>query len=466
MRTLHDRFVSSLRLIGVVIGLAGLPLSGHAASSVKDPVEALQQTVLDNGLTVLTLEDHATPVVAFQMWVKAGSRDESFHTGIAHLFEHMMFKGSKNIGPEEHARLVGSRGGRINAFTSRDVTVYHEDVTSESLPLVIDLEAERLAHLDISQATLDKEREVVLEERRLRVEDSPGGLAFEALAALTWVAHPYRWPVIGWRSDVEAVTVEACREFFDTYYSANNVVLVVVGDFDTAETLERIERAFGGIEPAEFIPRNPTTVTEQRGERRATIRDDVRIPLLYAAWHAPASGHPDGEALDVASQILSGGRSSRLYRQLVYETEQALYAEGGYWEFKDAGMFFAVAGVRPGVSIDDLEAAFFAEIDRIGDEGVTEQEVAKAKRQLEVSLVKGLDTSHALADRIGRDTVNFGRVRTLDERLAAIQAVTAADVQRVVAQYLVAEKRNVVQLIMAPPEPDTAASEPAVERGL
>jgi predicted Zn-dependent peptidase len=364
--------------------------------------------------------------------------------------------------------LVGSRGGRINAFTSRDVTVYHEDVTSESLPLVIDLEAERLGHLDISESTLQSEREVVLEERRLRVEDSPGGLAFEALAALTWKAHPYRWPVIGWRSDIEAVTVEACRDFFDTYYSANNIVLVIVGDFDTQETLSQVERAFGGIAAADSIPRNPTTVLDQQGERRSTIVDDVRIPLLYAAWHAPGSGHPDAEALDVTSQILSGGRSSRLYRELVYESEQALYAEGGYWEFKDAGMFFAVAGVRPGVSIDDVEAAFFAEIDKIREEGVTVQEVAKAKRQLEVSLVKGLDTSHALADRIGRETVFFGSVRTLEERLEAIQAVTAEDVKRVVAKYLVQEKRNVVQLIMAPPEPVLAApaNGTAVEGGL
>jgi predicted Zn-dependent peptidase len=363
----------------------------------------------------------------------------------------MMFKGSKNLGPEEHARLIGARGGRINAFTSRDITVYHEDVTAESLPLVIDLEAERVANLDISESTLESERQVVLEERRLRLEDSPSGLAFEALAALLWKAHPYRWPVIGWRSDIENVTVEACREFFDTYYSANNIVIVVVGDFDTAETLARIERAFGGLEPAEVIPRNPTSVVEQKGERRATIQHNVRIPLLYAAWHAPKSGHPDGEALDVTSQILSGGRSSRLYRQLVYESEQALYAQGGYYEFKDAGLFFAVAGVRPGVAIDALESDLFAEIDRIRDEGVTEQEVAKAKRQLEVSLVGGLGTAHALANRIGLDTVFFGRVRTLQEQLDAIQAVTPEDVQRVVRQYLVKERRSVVQVIMPPP---------------
>jgi predicted Zn-dependent peptidase len=351
------------------------------------------------------------------------------------------------MGPEEHARLFGARGGRINAFTSNDVTVYHEDVTAESLPLVIDLEAERIRNLDISQATLDSEREVVLEERRMRVEDSPGGLAFEALAALSWPAHPYHWPVIGWRADVEAVTVEACRTFFDTYYSPNNIVLVIVGDFDTAETLAQVERAFGGLKPAPRIPRNPGKVVEQRGERRATIEYEVQIPLLYAAWHAPASGDPDGDALDVTSQILSGGRSSRLYRELVYTSEQALYAEGGYWELQEAGLFFAVAGVRPGVSIETVEAAFFGQIDAIRESGVTPQEVEKAKRQLEVNLVEGLSTSHALADRVGRETVFFGRVRSLQERLDAIAAVTPEDVQRVVAKYLTVQRRNVVHVV-------------------
>lgn len=436
-------------LLVVALGMAGLARPA-VAMTLEDPVERLQTTVLENGLTILTLEDHSTPAVAFQMWVKAGSRDESFHTGIAHLFEHMMFKGSKHIGPEEHARLIAARGGRINAYTTRDVTVYHEDVTAEALPLVIDLEAERLAHLDIDEETLESEREVVIEERRMRIDDSPNGLAFEALAVLTFQGHPYAWPVIGWRADLEAVTVAACHRFFDTYYAPNNIVLVIVGDFDTAEAIERIERAFGDLEPASEIPRNPGRVVEQRGERRAIIRYDVRVPLLYAAWPAPATGHPDSHALDVTSQILSAGRSSRLYRSLVYESEQALYAQGGYWELQDAGLFFAVAGVRPGVSVDTVEQSFFAEIDRIKVEGVTAEEVAKAKRQLEVSLVDGLSTAHALAARVGQETIAFGRVRPIEERLAAIRAVTPEDVQRVVRTYLQRPQRSVVHVV--PPE--------------
>lgn len=439
-------------LIPVLAAFLATAPSVVAAPDFADPAENVRVTTLTNGLTVLTLEDHATPVVSFQMWVKAGSRDESRYTGIAHLFEHMMFRGSENIGPEEHARLVNARGGQLNAYTSRDVTVYFEDVTSESLPLIIDLEAERVKNLDISAEILDTERQVVLEERQLRTEDNPNGRIFEALTSLVWTAHPYRWPVIGWRSDVEKVTVEACQEFFDSYYAPNNLVLVVVGDFETEPTLARIEQRFGALEPAAVVPRNPTEEPEQRGERRQTVYFDVVSPLLAAAWHAPPTGHEDSAALDVASFILSEGRSSRLYRKLVYEEQAALYAQGGYWEMQDAGLFYALAGVRPGASIEEVESLFFAEVARIGQEGVTEDEVAKAKRQLEVAMVDGMVTNHDLASRIGQDQVAFGRIRPLAERLEEIQSVTAEDVQRVVKKYLVDEKRSVVHLVAPPSE--------------
>ncbi len=448
-------------LVAAMLGLAPVAWSGSpsvsASSSVRDLTEDLHEIRLQNGLRVVLLEDHRTPVVAFQIWVDAGSSDESFYTGIAHLFEHMMFKGSKNIAPEVHAQLINERGGRINAYTTRDVTVYHEDVTAESLPLVIDLEAERFLNLAITDETLQSEREVVLEERRLRTEDTPDGRGFEALMALVWQAHPYRWPVIGWRSDVEKVGVEECQDFFDTYYAANNLTVVIVGDFETEATLARIRRVFGRLKPAAKLPRNPTTVVEQRGERRSSVFFDARIPLLFAGWHAPPSGHPDGEALDIASEILSGGRSSRLYRSLVYEQEKALYAHGGYMELRDAGMFYAIAGARPATTLDELEELFMAEIDRVAREGVSVAELAKAKRQLEVGLVNRFTTNHAQASRIGREIVAFGRVRPLGERLAAIRRVGRGDVQRVVQTYLKRESRSIIHV--GSPPPDVAAAE-------
>jgi zinc protease len=437
-------------LLAALLLLVGAPAGASDSASVEDPADRMVRTDLPNGLTVLTLEDHTTPVVSFQMWVKVGSRDESRYTGLAHLFEHMMFKGSKNIAPEQHARLVNARGGRLNAFTSRDFTVYFQDVTSENLPLVIELEAERVAHLDISEKTLTSEREVVLEERRMRTEDQPSGRAIEALLATTFTAHPYRWPVIGWRSDIESATVEACRAFFDAYYAPNNIVIAIAGDFDGEEALKLIRRTFGRLEPAE-IPRNPTLEPEQRGERRVRVGFEVRSPVLAAAWHAPPTGHSDAEALDVLTQILSGGRSSRLYRKLVYEGQQALSASGGYWELNDAGVFYAFADVRPDASIERVESLLMGEIDRVRREPVSQDELRKAKRQIEVAFVNGLATTHALASRIGREVATFGRVRPLEERLASLQAVSAEDVQRVARTYLREDKRNVVWVV-PPPE--------------
>jgi predicted Zn-dependent peptidase len=433
--------------------LVALLFSAGRAPALEDPAERTRVTELDNGLVVLTLEDATTPVVSFQMFVKVGSRDEAGHTGLAHLFEHMMFKGSDNIGPEEHARLIQARGGTINAFTSRDYTVYFEDVTAETLPLVIDLEHERVAHLDISENTLESERQVVLEERRLRTEDSPMGRAYEALLALTWQAHPYRWPVIGWRSDVEHATVDTCRQFFDTFYAPNNLVIAIVGDFETEPTLAHIERTFGTLAPVAHIPRNPTVEPEQQGERRSIVHFDVRSPILAAAWHAPPSGHEDGEALDVASQVLSDGRSSRLYKSLVYEAQQALSAQGGYWELADSGVFLAIASVRPDAQIERVESLFFAAIERLKNDLVSDRELSKAKRQLEVGLVNGLATNHALASRLGGEYVTFGRIRPLEERLSRIQSVTAEDVQRVVRKYLLEDQRSVVHIIAPPGAP-------------
>jgi predicted Zn-dependent peptidase len=413
----------------------------------EDPAARTVTTTLGNGLTVLTLEDHTTPVVSFQVWVKAGSRDEGHYTGIAHLFEHMMFKGTRRLAPEEFTNLVEGRGGRLNAWTSQDVTAYYEDVSPDALPLVIDLEAERMANLELTEELLESERQVVLEERRMRSEDDPEGRALEALLGLTFQAHPYRRPVIGWRSDIEQVTVAACREFHRTYYAPNNLVISIAGDFDTATALARIRSRFGRMSPAAVIPRSPTKEPEQRGERRATVQFEVRGPTVAAAWQAPATGHPDGPALDVLGEILSSGRSSRLYRRLVNDEAVALSAGGGYWELHDGGLFYALVSVRPDSSADRAEAILFEEIERLRRAAPSAAELAKAKRQLEVDQVEGLRTAHALGSRVARDHVALGRIRPLEEVLGAIQQVTAEDVKRVASGYLSPSRRNVVRVV-------------------
>jgi predicted Zn-dependent peptidase len=443
------------------IAIVALLAAGEvlANSTIDDSALRTRQTKLDNGLTVLTLEDHTTPVVALQMWVRVGSSDETRVTGLAHLFEHMMFKGSKNLPPEKHGQIIQSRGGRTNAYTSPDVTVYTTEVPSEALPLVIALEAERLANLDISEKNLESEREVVLEERRMRTEDRPGGRAREALYALTFQALPYRWPVIGWRSDLETARIEDCREFFSTFYVPNNIVIAIVGDFDEEAALEQIRESFGVLAPGAEIPRSRTLEPKQSGVRRARVHFDVRAPVLVTAWRTPAVGHPDAEALDVAGEILSGGRSSRTYRRLIHEEQIALSAHSGNSELADAGIFGTYASVRPGESIDRVEASFLEEIVRLRDEPVTAEELDKAKRQLEVSMVHQLTTNSAIASRIGYDVTILGAIRPLEDRLAAIQAVDAADVQRVAQTYLTDEGQNIVHVVPPPDSTETKAGD-------
>ena len=438
------------RALAAAATIACLAASASAAPDIDDPALRTQITKLDNGLTVLLLPDATTPGVSFQIWARVGSKDETGYTGLAHLFEHMMFRGTDRLPPESHERLIEARGGRVNAYTTADTTVFYEDVAPDSLPLVIALEAERLHGLKITEETLASERQVVLEERRMRTEDQPDGRAFEAMLALAFQAHPYRVPTIGWRSDIEKVTVEACRDFFHTYYAPNNLVIAVAGSFDAADTLARIKRAFGSLEPVSVIPRSPTKEPEQRGERRAVVHFDTRAPLFAAVWHAPKTGDPDAEALDVTSLVLSGGRSSRLYRKLVYDEQQALGAQGGYWELQEAGLFFAFASVRPDGDIEKVERLFLGEIDKLAREQVPAAELAKAKRQIEVDLLSGMETANEMAARIGGEYVSFGRIRPVEERLRAYRAVTAEDVQRVVRTYLRDDQRSVVH-VMRPP---------------
>ncbi|MDH3686641.1 MAG: insulinase family protein [Myxococcales bacterium] len=436
-----------------IVFLVACTVCGSAnAESYDDPAARTRLTEFENGLRVLTLVDRTSPIVSFQSWVDVGSGDEGRFTGLAHLFEHMMFRGTENVPGDLRDRLLRERGSRGNAFTSNDFTVYFEDVSAEHLPLVIELEADRLANLIISPEVLDTERQVVLEERRFRTEDNPQGRLVEALLALSFVAHPYRRPTVGWMSDVEQVQVEQCVEFFDEYYVPGNIVVSIAGDFDEEATLGLLRRHLGRLPAAPKPARNPTLEPPQQGERRAQAHASVRGPLLGAAWHAPASGHADAEPLDLLSAILSAGFSSRLNRRLVYEEQEALYAYGGYWELKRAGLFYAAAGVRPGHSIERVEALIYEEIARLANEPPTPAELDRAKRQLEVALVSGLGTNHALASRNAEELLTFGRIRSLDERLQAFAAVTAEDVSRVARTYLTPEGRSVVHVVPAPEE--------------
>jgi predicted Zn-dependent peptidase len=441
----------ALRLLALAVTLSCVAAlaAEDAPAEFDDPALRTRITQLANGLSLLTLEDHATPVVSLQVWVKVGSGDENRFTGIAHLFEHMMFLGSKNLarlGPEAYTKLVEERGGRINAYTSRDVTVYFEDVAPEHLPLMIALEGERFANLEVTEEALKAERQVVIEERRLRSENDPDGIAFESAMALAYQAHPYRVPTVGWMSDLEKVTAADCQAFFDTYYAANNLVIAIAGNFDTGEAIALVEKHFGGLRSAPSIPRNPQEEPVQNGERRAVEHFSVRAPILLSAYQAPSTHGEDTDALDIAAGILAGGRTSRLQRALVDEARLALEPSAFFWELQRAGVFMAGATLVPGADVAAAEKIVHDEIAKLAVAPPSDEEVRRARRALEVQWIRGQGSAHALASRVAQDYVAYGRIEPLAEKLAALRAVTPADVQRVAGQYLAPQRRNVVQV--------------------
>ncbi|HEY1334126.1 MAG TPA: pitrilysin family protein, partial [Myxococcaceae bacterium] len=280
----------------------------------------VQEARLPNGLRVRMVPDHDAPVVSLYTFFQVGSRNERPGiTGISHLFEHMMFNGAKKYGPKEFDEVLESNGGRSNAYTTHDVTVYYEDFAAEALDTVLDLESDRMRSLTIDDRSLKSEREVVKEERRLRVDNEPAGLMDEALHALLFEAHPYRWPVIGWMGDIEAIRREDCEAYFRTFYAPNNATLWVAGDFEPQRLLRAIRKAYGDIPRGPAVPGVVNSEPPQRGERRAELRHPSRAPSLVVAYRGPPVVDPDTLTLDVLQFILGVGEGSRLQRSLVYE---------------------------------------------------------------------------------------------------------------------------------------------------
>jgi len=331
-------------------------------------------TTLDNGLKVLLLEEHKAPVVTFHVWYRVGSRNEQIgRTGLAHLVEHMMFKGTEKVGGQEFSRRVRRNGGRDNAFTSQDYTGYFVTIAADRIQLPLELEPDRMVNLRLDPAEVKRERSVVMEERRLRTEDDPSSALWEEVNAAAFKAYPYGHPVIGWMEDLRQLTRTDVQNFYKTYYVPNNAVVVVVGDFDRAQLLPRIQEAFGSIPRRPEPPPVRSDEPPQKGERRVMLRrQDARLPSLVAGYHAPNMKDPDSYALDMLEVILAGGKSARLYRHLVYEKQLALGA-GAYYARVSAApdLFTLYATPLPGKSVEELEQALFDEIERIKTELVS-----------------------------------------------------------------------------------------------
>jgi len=432
------------RILTVLAFLLLVPTTTGAADGVV-------AVTLDNGLRVLLLEDHRSPVASFQVWYRVGSRNERRGaTGLAHFLEHMMFKGTPKYGPRQFARLVEQNGGQHNAFTTEDVTSYFVDIAADRLDLVIDLEVDRMQHLLLDPKGIDSERQVIIEERRTRTEDDPGGFLGEEVNALAFRAHPYGAPVIGWVVDLKRLTPDQIQKFYRTYYVPNNAIVVAAGDFSAPALLEKIKASFGKIPRGMDPPEVQAVEPPQNGERRVAVVKQAELPLVYLAYPTPNYASDDAAALEVLSTILSGGRASRIYRHLVYERQLALEAGGDYSYFSlDPNLFWFWATPMPGQTPETLERELIAEMERLKQEPVTDEELQRAKNQIEAAFVFQEDSVHRRASLLARFEL-IGGYALKDKFLERIRAVTAADLTRVARAWFLDAHKNVGTLLPRP----------------
>jgi predicted Zn-dependent peptidase len=433
----------------LVIALC-MPAVSPAAGVSEDLGISLDATVttLDNGLKVILLEDHSVPVISYYTFFRVGSRNERPGiTGISHFLEHMMFNGAEKYGPKEFDRILEANGGYSNAYTSHDMTAYYEDFASDVLELIVDLDTDRMRSLALDPKYLVSEMDVVKEERLLSIDNSVRGQMREELYTLAYKAHPYHWPVLGWMSDLEEIDRDDCVEYFRTYYAPNNAILIVAGDFETKEALDLIQRYYDDI-PAQEPPAPVRTAEpEQLGERRAEVHKKAELPELLIGYHGPPVASDDIYALDVLSEILTGGDSSRLHRKLVRELEVAIYVSSSYSWRIDPGLYVFGVKMKRGGDTARGEQAIYEELESIAAAGVTGEELEKAKNILEADFVRSMQTVNGKAGKIGRYEILFGDYREILRVPGKYRAVTADDIKRIAEIYLAPKKRNVVILI-------------------
>src|SRR5712691_11144234 len=373
------RILAAAALIVAVLYAA----TSAVAAAIRPPKLEYQVTTLANGLTLVTEEDHSTPIVHAQRWYHFGSKNEKAgRTGFAHLFEHLMFKGSKNVDPEGHTSMIAAVGGQSNAYTTDDVTVFWQTVPAQYLPLVLWLEADRMATLRIDRNTLASEREVVKEERRMRVDNQPYGRLNEIIYDQAFTTHPYKHATIGSMVDLEAASIDDVRDFYNTYYVPENATLALVGDFDTAQAVQLVTQYLGRVpKAARPVPRDIPKEPPQTREKRVTLQEPWPLPAVVVAYHITYDGNPDSYPLHIASKVLSDGQSSRIYKKLVYDTGIALAAFGQGNIIEDPNLFYAVAILQPGHTPEEAIKALIAEFDRLKAERISEHELQRAKNQ-------------------------------------------------------------------------------------
>jgi len=441
------------RRLAAAVAVAALTTCAFPALAATY-IDRVTETVLPNGLKLILLEDHKAPVVVFQIYYRVGSRNEALgHTGLSHILEHVMFKGTDKVAPEEYSKIIQRNGGRTNAWTTDDNTTYFATLASDRVGVVIDLESDRMTNLKLTDEVFLPERSVIMEERRLRVDNNPVANLFEQLTSTAYAAHPYEFPVIGWMSDISQVTLADALAHYHTYYIPNNAFVVAVGDFDRAALTAHISEAFGAIASGPPPPSVRAVEPAQHGARRVEVKRGAQLPFVAMAHHVPNLLGDDAGALEVLASTLSGGESARLHRELVYRLRLAHDAGASYdYTAIDPGLFTAYAQPLPGQSLATVEAALERELRRAADTPPTARELDKAKNGIEAQFVFAQDSLFYQAMLLGQYEV-AGDWRRIDEYLPRIRAVTAADVQRVAGKYLRAENRTTAVLIPDPAQP-------------
>ncbi|MBI5027107.1 MAG: insulinase family protein [Nitrospirae bacterium] len=419
-----------------------------SAQSESTRTGTIKEEVLPNGLKVIVIEDHNAPVATFQIWYRVGSRNEYIgKTGLSHLLEHMMFKGTRKYGTKSFSKIVQRAGGVDNAFTTKEYTAYYQKLASDRIDLSIELESDRMQNLIMNERETLAERNVVMEERRMRYEDDPQRLVYEEVVAAAFKNHPYRWPVIGWMPDIGGITRDELWDYYRTYYTPNNAVVIVAGNVKAEIIIEKINNAFS------HIPRGPeptnTKISEpsQRGERRIYVKKEAELPYVIAAYKVPNILDKDSYALEVMESVLSGGKSARIYKSLIYEKQLCQSAGAGYEGlYRDPFLFYLYGTAAPGKSIEDVEQALYAEVEKIKQKPPSEREVQKAKNQLEAAFIMGQDSISFQVRVIGMfEMIESWRLKDL--YIEGIRKVTPEDVQAVARKYLVEDQRTVGILI-------------------
>jgi zinc protease len=414
---------------------------------------ACNKKTLNNGLEVILFNDKSLPIVSVNIWYRVGSANEvKGKTGFAHLFEHMMFQGSENVQKEMHFRYIQEAGGTLNGSTSIDRTNYYETVPSNNLDLALWLESDRMGFMleGLTQEKLDNQKDVVMNERRQRYDNPPYGLAWELIFSnLFDESFPYHWPTIGWMKDIESYELDDVKNFFKTYYSPNNASLVIAGNFDESNILERVNKYFGDIPSSNNIPDINPTLIPLAESKKIIHHDNIQLPRLYLAWQTDKMFGKDDAALDILSEILGSNKNSRLYKSLVHEKQIAQDVSCFQYSAKFCGMFFIIVTAKPGIDLNEIYDEISTELEKLKVNGITKAEMIRTRNSIKSTFIYSLQNIERIADQLNMYNFALNEPNSFQKDLSRYEIITEENVKMIADKYL---SENNVQLHIVPKE--------------